>query len=134
MERPPGRALLLQLRSFETKLDTIKILILEEETVVAEDIRDCLQDAGYEVERASSLRDALKKLSEFKPNLILIGVVSKDGQNELKAATQLSAANSNHLKFIFMVSKPIYIDGEIEDYQLLQKPFGGEQLLQLIEQ
>jgi DNA-binding response OmpR family regulator len=115
-------------------LGSYKILVLEEEAVVAEDIRDCLQNAGYEVERASSLPDAIKKSSDFEPHLVLIGVVSRDGINEVEAATQLSSANSNHLKFIFMVSKPIYIDGEIDDYQLLQKPFGRNELLQLVKQ
>jgi two-component SAPR family response regulator len=113
-------------------LDTIKILILEEEIVVAEDIRDCLRNAGYEVERTSSLSDALIKSSEFKPDLVLIGVVSKDGNNEVEAARRISSANSNHLKFIFMVSKPLFIDAAIEDYQLLQKPFVKDDLLQLI--
>jgi len=115
-------------------LDTFKILILEEETVVAEDIRDCLQNAGYTVERASSVPDALKKSAEFKPGLVLIGVVSKDGYNEVQAAACISSAYHNHLKFILMVSKPIYIDGEIEDYQLLEKPFGRKELLQIVRQ
>jgi DNA-binding response OmpR family regulator len=115
-------------------LDTKKILVLEEEIVVAEDIRDCLQNAGYEVERTSSLSDALKKSSVFKPDLVLIGVVGKNGNNEVEAAVRLSAANYNHLKIVLMVSMPINIDGEIKDYQLLQKPFGSDQLLHLIGQ
>jgi DNA-binding response OmpR family regulator len=115
-------------------LDTLKILILEEETVIAEDIRECLQNAGYVVERASSVSDAIKKSSEFKPHLVLIGVVSKDGLNETEVAVQISSAISNHLKFIFMVSRPIYIESEIEDYRLLQKPFGSRELLQLVRE
>ena len=115
-------------------MNTQKILILEEETVVAEDIRECLQNAGYEVERASSLSDALKKSAEFKPHLVLIGVVSKDGLNEAETAVRITSANSNRLKFIFMVSKPIYLESEIEDYRLLQKPFGSRELLQLVRE
>lgn len=133
MERPVRWALLLKLH-LSKNLNTKKILVLEEEIVVAEDIRDCLQNAGYEVERTSSLSDALKKSSEFKPDLVLIGVVSKDGHNEVEAAACIASANSNHLKFIFMVSKPIYVHPEIENYQVLQKPFGRDQLLQLTVQ
>jgi DNA-binding response OmpR family regulator len=115
-------------------LGSYKILVLEEETIVAEDIRDCLQNAGYEVQRASSLSDAVRKSSGFKPHLVLIGVVSKDGSSEAEAALRISSANSYHLKFIFMVSKPVNIDDEIEDYQLLRKPFGRNQLLELVGQ
>ena len=107
---------------------------MEEETIVAEDIRDCLQNAGYAVERASSVSAALKKSAEFKPHLVLIGVVTKDGYNEVQAAARISSVNPNRLKFILMVSKPIYIDGEIEDYQLLEKPFGRKELLQTVQQ
>jgi DNA-binding NtrC family response regulator len=115
-------------------LNTKKILILEEETIVAEDIRDCLEDAGYEVRRASSVSDAIKESAEFKPQLVLIGVVSKDRHNEVDAAAHISSEKSNHLKFIFMVSKPVTIDGEIEDYEILQKPFGRHELLELVRQ
>jgi two-component SAPR family response regulator len=115
-------------------LETHKILVLEEEILVAEDVRDCLLNAGYFVERASSLSDALEKSSEFKPDLVLVGIVSKDGHNEVEAASRIASVNSNHLKFIFMVSRPLYIDGQIEHYQLLPKPFGRDELLQVIRQ
>ena len=113
---------------------THKILILEEEAVVAEDIGELLQNAGYKVERATSLSDALEKCSEFKPELVLIGEVSKDGVNEVEAALRILSACSNLLKFIFMVSKPIYINGQLENYQILQKPFSSRELLQLVRE
>lgn len=113
---------------------THKILILEEELVIAEDIRDSLQNAGYKVERATSLSDALEKCSEFKPELVLIGEVSKDGLSEVEAALRILSACSNHLKFIFMVSKPIYVDGQLEKYQILKKPFSSGELLQSVRE
>jgi two-component SAPR family response regulator len=115
-------------------LNPYKILVLEEEILVAEDVSISLQDSGYQVERASSLSDALAKASNVKPHLVIIGVVFKSGHNEVEAAVQLESLYSTPLKFIFLVSRPVSVQGRVKNYQLLPKPFRDEDLLKIVNE
>lgn len=115
-------------------MNTHKILVLEEEIIIAEDIKDFLQNAGHEVERAFSLSDALEKASILRPDLVLIGKVSKEGQNEVEAAIQIESSSSIPLKFIFLVSKSLHLETQIQNYQILQKPFASQELLKIVNE
>jgi DNA-binding response OmpR family regulator len=112
---------------------TNKILVLEEEVLIAENIRISLEDAEYQVQLSFSVSDALEKVSKWNPNLIIIGVVSKQGLDEVEAAVRIQTSTSNPLKFIFLVSRPISVDDRVKNYETLQKPFIDEELLELVQ-
>jgi PAS domain S-box-containing protein len=53
-----------------------KILIVEDESIIAKDLQTILGDAGYDVPyTAANSRDALRYTEELKPDLILMDVV-----------------------------------------------------------
>lgn len=85
-----------------------KILIVEDESIIAKDIQSILTEAGYEVPYfASNSKDALKYIEEIKPDLILMDVIIKgpvDGVTTAQIINQLydipiiflSAYSDNH--------------------------------------
>ena len=53
-----------------------RILIVEDEIIVAEDISKCLEKIGYEVTGiASSHRTAIHQIKQIKPDLVLMDIV-----------------------------------------------------------
>lgn len=51
------------------------ILVVEDEAIVAEDIKNTLQNAGYTVPAtASSGEDTLKRVKEFNPDIVLMDI------------------------------------------------------------
>lgn len=55
-----------------------KILVVEDEWIIANDIKDSLADMGYRVTAiASSGEDALAKVEEEPPDLVLMDIVLK---------------------------------------------------------
>ena len=60
-----------------------RILIVEDEALVAEELEMAITDIGYGVAgRAVNADDAVKKAVELKPDLILTDFVLKGEENE----------------------------------------------------
>ena len=52
-----------------------RILVVEDERITAEDIKDSLNNLGYEVsDLVSSGEEAVKKVEELQPDLILMDI------------------------------------------------------------
>ncbi|MGV7108090.1 LytR/AlgR family response regulator transcription factor [Flavobacterium sp. U410] len=115
----------------------IKILIVEDELIIAEDIKSILQEQGYHVIGiAMDYKEALRILNQKeKPDLILLDVNLNDNKNGIDLAYYIN----EHYKipFIFATS---YSDSqtlekakETKPVSYLVKPFKKEQLLSTIE-
>ena len=60
----------------EFYLNKARILVVEDEAVVAENLEKVITDCGYEVVgRAASADDAVNAAIELKPDLILMDIV-----------------------------------------------------------
>jgi CheY-like chemotaxis protein len=67
-----------------------KILVVEDERIVATDIKKTLKTLGYPAPAtASSGKEAIKKATEYHPDLVLIDIQLKGEMNGLKAAQQI---------------------------------------------
>lgn len=115
----------------------IKILIVEDELIIAEDIKSILQKQGYHVIGiAMDYNEALRILNQKeKPDLVLLDVNLNDNKNGIDLAYYIN----EHYKipFIFATS---YSDSqtlekakETNPVSYLVKPFKKEQLLSTIE-
>lgn len=68
-------------------LKTIKILVVEDESLVAEDIKDFLEGLGYTVTAvADTGKKAIRKAAETQPNLVLMDIRLKGEMDGLTAA------------------------------------------------
>jgi heterodisulfide reductase subunit A len=65
------------------------VLIIEDETIMRESLRDWLKDEGYEVETAEEGEEALEKIGkkEFSVAVLDLRLPGKDGLEVLKEAT-----------------------------------------------
>ena len=113
------------------------ILIVEDDATMAEGICDTLELAGYEVMLAANGREALKRMVEHKPDLILSDIMmgEMDGY-EFCQAVQSELAWVD-IPFVFLTAKRRTEDirrGKqlgVDDY--LTKPFLSEDLLVVVQ-
>lgn len=74
------------------KNSDIKIMIVEDETIIAKDIENILINYGFDVIGPfSKAEDAINKVTELKPDLILMDIVLKGNIDGIEAATKINA-------------------------------------------
>ena len=98
----------------------VKTLVVEDERIVAEDIRRCLQNLGYTVSAiASSGEEAVQNAEEICPDLVLMDIVLKGKMDGIEAAEQI------HSRFgIPVVYLTAYADEKILERAKITEPFG----------
>lgn len=97
-----------------------KIMIVEDEVIVAEDIRDMVEDLDYDVTAiARSGEAALKKAEETKPDLILMDIVLKGEMDGVEAADQIR--NRFDIPVVYLTA---HAQDEIVERAKVTEPFG----------
>jgi PAS domain S-box-containing protein len=113
-----------------------KILVVEDEALVAEDLEMAVTDLGYEVvDRAASADDAVKMAVELVPDLILMDIVLKGQKTGIDASYEIKAKLDIPTLFLTAYTDITLIEKakSTEPYAYLVKPFNGKQLLAAIE-
>lgn len=113
-----------------------QILIVEDESIIAYDIKRSLEGMGYRVAAVSaSGQDAIDKARELKPDLILMDVVLQGRINGIDAAVIIHSTLD--IPVVYLTS---YADDEIiekinatEPYGYILKPFEERELHSVIE-
>lgn len=96
------------------------ILIVEDEVIIAEDIRKNLQKLGYLVPSiASSGEEAVKKVEETNPDLVLMDIVLKGKMDGIEAADKIRSRFN-----IPVVYLTAYADDETLERAKITEPFG----------
>ena len=68
----------------------MKIMVVEDERITAEDIRFRLEDMGHTVTAiASSGEESIQKVAETKPDFVLMDIVIKGDMDGIEAAGQI---------------------------------------------
>jgi DNA-binding LytR/AlgR family response regulator len=114
----------------------IKILIVEDELIIAQDMIDILEEMGYDVmENAMDAEETFEILSKDTPDLILLDINLSGGRDGISIAKEIN--DKYNIPFIFTTS---YTDGptierakEVKPLNYLVKPFKPEQLYTAIE-
>jgi CheY-like chemotaxis protein len=98
----------------------VKILVIDDESIIATDIQDMLKDEGYDVPAiASSGEEAIKKAEEIKPNLVLMNIGLKGNMDGIDTAVQI------HNRFgIPIVYVTAYMDKRRLERAKIAEPFG----------
>lgn len=97
-----------------------KVLVVEDEAIVAESIRIKLKKMGYSViSMASSADEAIKKTEEYLPDLVLMDIVLQGEMDGIEAAGQI------HTRFDIPI---VYLTAYSDEKTLLRakitEPFG----------
>ena len=97
-----------------------KILIVEDERIVAEDIRSSLLKMGYAVSAiASSGVRAISKAEELKPDLVLMDIVLEGEMNGIDAADRIRSRFN--IPIVYLTA---YADDKILERAKMTGPFG----------
>ncbi len=97
-----------------------QILVVEDEIIVAEDIRRSAQHMGYAVlSMASSGEEAIKKAQELNPDLVLMDIMLNGKMDGIEAAEQIRS--SFNIPVIYLTA---YSDEKTFERAKITEPFG----------
>ncbi len=101
-------------------MESARILVVEDEAITALDIRGRLQRLGYSVPAiASTGADAVRRVEETQPDLVLMDIRLQDGMDGIEAAEAIRARFD--IPVIYLTA---YTDEETVRRARLTEPFG----------
>lgn len=113
-----------------------RILIVEDEAIVAEDLENLIIDFGYEiVGSVVGADDAVQQAIEHRPDLILMDIVLRGNKNGIDAANEIKDMLKIPIIFLTAYSdlKLIEEAKNTEPYAFIVKPFQDKQVIASIE-
>jgi DNA-binding NtrC family response regulator len=115
-------------------MDSMKILVIDDEQVICSGCSMILTDLGHRVETCMTCSEGLKKIRENNYDLVLLDLKlpDRDGLELLKSV------DSDHSRRIIVMSGYATVQSAINSMKLgavdfLQKPFTEEELLTVID-
>ena len=117
-------------------MEKIKILIVEDESILALGLKKKLENLGYTVtDIAASGPETIKKVAQNKPDIIMMDIVIKGDMDGIETAAKLNETES--IPVIYLTA---YADDEIlkraattEPYGYILKPYKEKELKANIE-
>lgn len=117
-------------------MEKTKVLIVEDESIVAEGIETSLQDLGYEVvAKASSAKETIERVREHHPDIVLMDIVLKGEMDGIRAAGQIASQFDIPVVFLTAYSDKFTLDrAKLTDPAgYITKPFEDRDLSTAIE-
>jgi len=111
--------------------DAPRILVIEDERLIATIIAETLADEGYEVRTASDGSTALEILRAWVPCLILLDIMMPvmDGYAFLRELWQLEDRATTPVVLVSGAGGPMLSDVSMRVADVIRKPFSLERLL-----
>ncbi|MBU4260098.1 MAG: response regulator [Desulfobacteraceae bacterium] len=113
-----------------------KILIVEDEAIVAEDIHNSLQSLGYIISAVvSSGKEAITKIEGNRPDLVLMDIVLKGDMDGIEAASQINSRFNIPVVYLtaFTDEKTLERAKLTEPFGYIVKPFEDRELHSTVE-
>ncbi|HEC78745.1 MAG TPA: PAS domain S-box protein [candidate division WOR-3 bacterium] len=113
-----------------------KILIVEDEMIVAKDIENILANRGFVVTAiANTGKKAIESIKKNKPDLILLDIVLKGKMDGIKTAEQIQKIFDIPIIFVTAFTNDTILQRakKIEPYAYIVKPFEASELYTNIE-
>lgn len=117
-------------------MSKVKVLIVEDEAIIADDIFEILEDFGYEVIAPTGEYDeAISVIEQHQPDIAILDINLGEGKSGIDLAQKI---NSEHnFPFIFLTSNTDKLTvseaKSVEPFAYLMKPFRAEELYTSIE-
>ena len=113
-----------------------KILVVEGERLVAEDIAECLRSVGYDViGTAKSSDEAVAKVDEGRPDLVMMDITLRGDVDGIDTAAILKERFSTPVVFLTAYSQKAILDRAklVEPLGYVVKPFDESRLVSTVE-
>lgn len=108
-----------------------KILIVEDEIIMASDLQELLSQFGYQVAVAHSIIETLEIAPDFKPELILCDINLNDNQNGIDLIRMLREKQINFQVIYLTAYSSADVIGQAEltgPFNYLLKPYNDTQV------
>ena len=130
-----GRAFLRALQTTMTK-KKIKILIVEDEAIVAEQLAVILERNGYKISgRATSGKKAIQIAKRNRPDVMLVDVRIEGDLNGIETAIVIKGLFEEAIPTVFLTAFPekqFPVLAALEPYIYLNKPVQDEDLISAV--
>ncbi len=101
-------------------MEKLKILIVEDENIVAKDIKGSLKGFGYDVvDIVGTGEEAIRRTEELAPDLVLMDIMLKGKMNGIDVAHHIR--ENTHIPVVFLTA---YADEDTLHSAKLSEPFG----------
>jgi YesN/AraC family two-component response regulator len=117
----------------------LKVLIVEDERLIAENLKFIIEDHNYQViDMASSAEEAIDKAKRSKPDLILMDVRIHGELDGIQAADLIQHSLAKSPRFLFLSAHakeqfPHIERLDSDSFSYLTKPYSSEDLLAAME-
>lgn len=108
-----------------------KIMIVEDEWIIANDIKNSLIDLGYMVTSiAATGEDAINKAIAEKPDLVLMDIMLKGEMNGIEAAHVIRGEHGIPIIYLTAYDNQYLVEQakQTDNYGYLLKPFKDKEL------
>ncbi len=114
---------------------SLKILVVEDEALVAEDIKLCLEAIGYSASVAFSSETAIKEAYRFHPDLVLMDIALKARDDGIKTAAKIRELLDIPVIYLTAHADTLTVEAAklTEPYGYIVKPFEERDLYSSIE-
>jgi PAS domain S-box-containing protein len=101
-------------------MESARIMVVEDEGIIAQDIKNCLENLGYEVpEVVFTGHDAIQKAEELHPDLVLMDIVLKGDIDGIETAAEIR--NRYNIPIVYLTA---YEDDKTLRRAKLTEPLG----------
>jgi cellulose synthase/poly-beta-1,6-N-acetylglucosamine synthase-like glycosyltransferase/CheY-like chemotaxis protein len=116
-------------------MDIKKILLVEDESTVALDIKDILESSGYEVPFVASRgEEAVKEAVKLRPDLVLMDITLKGNMDGIEAASKIIILN---IPVVYLTANSDNLTlkraTKVPAYGYIVKPYNQKELITTIE-
>lgn len=108
-----------------------RIMIVEDEWIIANDIKNCLVDLGYMVTAiVATGQEAVDKAVADQPDLILMDIMLKGEMNGIEAAKEIGARQPTPVIYLTAYDNQYLVEQakQTKNYGYLLKPFKDREL------
>ena len=122
--------------SHKINIPSTRVLVVDDEPEITDIVEAFLTDAGYVVASENEPGNAIPKVSQFKPNVILLDIMmpGTDGYEVCRQIKQLP--DMAHVPVIFLTGKDRADDMgrsfKVGGDMFIKKPFSCERLLEIV--
>jgi len=117
-------------------MSKVKVLVVEDEVIIADNIADTLLDFGYEVlDPVTSYDAAIDAIEKNKPDIAILDIQLRGRKNGVALASAINETYSFPFIFLTSNSDKITLDEakKVEPLAYLVKPFNKRELFTSIE-
>jgi len=117
-------------------MDKLKVLIVEDERLIAFCLKQALERNGYNVIVAYTKRDAIRQTEDFSPDIALLDITLEDRFDGIEVAQHIRSSVNVPILFITGLTAEIILkqDKSINPASILEKPVDTMVILKAIKQ